>query len=158
MIEAIYKALRIELPTPELPQEIDRLMTSARGEPDLVSFIKKRISPMFSKPSLGAIVGDLRKRYAQLTLTRILDERWIGKLRNKEAHGTTERYSGRDYRYMVAVRDLLATIYPCLILEACGMSQDVILKHLIDAPYEYSRFFNDKHTTSIEAELLDEQV
>lgn len=149
MIEAAYQALAIKLSKNETPSALDGICQAVKDNPILAKFLKKRVEPIFTKPSLGSIVRDIRDRYREIPLTRILDEAMIGKLRNKEAHGTTERYTGDDYRYMMITRDLLVMIYPCLILEASGVNRDFLLNHLKNGPHEYAKFFSEKYASTV---------
>jgi len=153
MIEALYKAIDLEH---EIDQEalsfVDRILMKCKDDACLIRFVNNRIAPMFKKPwSLPQIIRDLRKRYGAMCIIEILDPPMINRLRNKEAHGSSKRYTGQEYSFMARTYELLVSVYVLLVLERCGLSREFLLHGLKS---RHSDWFSETQLKKIRSEIF----
>ena len=146
MIEALYKAIPIPTrPDEEAASKISSIMTKLSTEKDndaLVAFLKERVAPIFGKRwSLPEIVRDLKSRYSDVATINFLDARTINKLRAKQAHGSTQRLSAAELRYMSYSYRLLSMLYCLIILEHCGLDRERMLDGL-KSRSRFERYFS----------------
>jgi hypothetical protein len=148
MIESLYRKFEIaterDMEAIEKARRICGKLDSVEDR-DLTEFISTRVLPMFTRPwSLSDIMRDLKKRYAEMVITGILDERFVTKLRGKEAHGTSESFSLREYKFMAYSIEIFVTLYTLVILERCGLGRDYLLSSLKRLPSRANDFSRER--------------
>jgi hypothetical protein len=104
MIEALYKALELEVSTDKSAAEavaaIINVLATSGGNEAYIEFLENRAMPLFSRPSSADIFIDIQTKYADFPLVGILDHKIINRLRGKEVHGSTRPFSTREYEFM----------------------------------------------------------
>ena len=117
---------------------IERVLQKCEDDADLKEFIAMRVVPMFKKRwSLTQIIRDLRKRYGEMIAVEFLDPVMIQRLRGKETHGSSGRYTGEELAFMGHATRLLILLYVLLVLERCGIARDCLLRGLSAARSDY---------------------
>ena len=156
MIEALYKVLPIHLSADksalsEIKTILDVLSVSEKNRSS-VEFLQKRAIPIFSKPSLLEIISDIRARYAELKVVDILDHRIINRLRGKEAHGSSEPLSAREYQFMAHSSEILRIVYVLIVLEYCGISRSFLFQHL-NTSLKFQYLFSEETARQFRASI-----
>lgn len=145
MIEALYRALKLNLDIDqdalESLKKINAVLSKSPDNNSLVEFLTKRAAPIFSRPSLSDVFKDLRSRYSALEAVDVLDSRFINRLRGKEAHGSTERFTGSEYQFMAHTYEVIRILYVLLVLESCGASRSLLVEG-VQRSHKYGRYFN----------------
>ena len=147
MIEALYRALNI---TTEGDKEaislVDQISKAlSQNEPKyepLVKFLNTRVRSTFSRPSLASIITHVKSAYKEIRVVEILGAKKINSLRGKHAHGSTDRFSSKDYQFMYYAYEILLALYPIIVLENCGFDRDFIYAQLKNS-FSYRRFFEE---------------
>lgn len=155
MIDALYRALDLKIEGDKSSvkplQEISSILECSKRE-DLVEFVSKRVVPIFNRTSLSDRIRDLKARFAEIAVVRVLNDRAIAKLRGKEAHGSAEQFTTQEYKFMAFAFDLLTTLYSMLILEKCGLPRSFLLAKLKEIP-KYSHYFSDQRAQLLLSEI-----
>lgn len=154
MIEGLYSALNLDVDVDgHALILLDRIQSAVCSDSELLKFLNQRLKPIFSKTiTTASVIRDLKHRYSDIKLIEILDVKRINSLRAKEAHGSSDRYDASDYQYMIFVIDLLKTLYPCLILEYCGIERSWLLQKLKES-IDLRKLFEEKHLDKLKAAL-----
>jgi hypothetical protein len=159
MIEALYRALAIDVAKDSdaigLLQRVCATLQKA-GDCELVTFVNQRVAPIFNKSwALPDIIRDLKARYSEMAVIKLLDEKLVNRLRGKETHGSSQGFSGNEYKFMALSYGIITMLYTLVVLESCGLSRDYLLNSIKRSPCR-DRNFSPEYVERLKSGLAGE--